>query len=78
MPLDDYCFKQRIATPDKIIGKHEIREVATQSIFSRYAMFFVYLLPSSALLLVVACMPCALLEVIDFIKKKKKETTLRS
>ena len=73
MPLADYCFKQRIATPNKIIGKHETRSVATQSIFSRYAIFFVHLLPSSALLLLVACIPCALLEAIHLIKKNERK-----
>ena len=75
MPLADYFFKQRIAKPIKIIGKHKIRQVATQSIFLRYAIFFVHLLPSSALLLLVTCMPCALLGAIHFDKKnlKKKE-----
>ena len=35
--------------------------------------WIVHLLPSSSLLLVVACMPCALLGAIHFIKKRKRK-----
>ena len=51
-------------------------KVSRYTIYFFLLLFFVHLLPSSGLLLVVACMPWALLGAIHLIKKKierKKE-----
>ena len=48
-------------------------KVSRYTIYFFLLLFFVHLLPSSGLLLVVACMPCALLGAIHLIKKKDRK-----